>query len=128
MAKNTKSAITMDVYCKLPQGVCFDLRCGERVTLKGRPLSSLVDANGNPAHGTAYGMTTIPSDQWEEIQANYGHMPMFGGDAPVVFASATPKAGEAQANEQAEAKTGFEQVQVDGDNVDKSLKTQPEKA
>lgn len=127
MAKNIKIAATIDVYCKLPQGVCFDLKCG-RVTLKGKPLSSLVDANGNPAHGTAYGMTTIPSDQWDEIQAHYGHMDMFGGDAPVVFAADTPKAGAAQANDQADAKTGFEQVQVDGDNVDKSLKTQPEKA
>ncbi|MDD4700723.1 MAG: hypothetical protein PHI96_00725 [Desulfovibrio sp.] len=125
MAKNTKSAI---VYCKLPNGVCFDLKGGHRVTLKGKPLSSLVDSNGNPAHGTAYGTTTIPTEQWEEIQASYGHMDMFGGDAPVIFAAVTPKAGEAQASEQAEAKTGFEQVQVDGDNVDKSLKTQPEKA
>lgn len=126
MAKNTKIAATIDVYCKMPQGVCFDLKCG-RVTLKGKPLSSLVDGNGNPAPGTAYGVTTIPVDQWEEMTGKYGHMPMFNGEAPVIFA-ATSKDGEAQASEQANVKTGFEQVQVDGANADKGLNTTPEKS
>lgn len=128
MAKTTKTAVTMDVYCKLPLGVSFDLKGGVRVLLKGKPLSSLVDANGNPAHGTAYGVTTISTDQWEEIQAKYGHMAMFAGETPVIFAAATSKAGDAQAGEQAETKTGFEQVEVDGANADKSLATTPEKS
>jgi hypothetical protein len=128
MAKTTKSAVTKDVYCKLPQGVSFDLKGGVRVLLTGKPLSSLVDANGNPAHGTAYGVTTITADQWEELQAKYGHMAMFAGEAPVIFAVDTPKAGETQASEQAEIKTGFEQVEVDGATADKSLNTTPDKS
>ena len=126
MAKNPNITATIDVYCKMPQGVCFDLTCG-RVMIKGKPLSSLVDANGNPAPGTAYGVTTLPAEQWEEMTGKYGHMAMFAKDSPVIFAAPSKK-GDAQANEQANVKTGFEQVQVDGANADKSLNTTPDKS
>lgn len=125
MAKTTNITATIDVYCKMPQGVCFDLTCG-RVMIKGKPLSSLVDANGNPAPGTAYGVTTLTAEQWEEMTGKYGHMAMFAKDSPVIFAAPSKK-GDAQANEQANVKTGFEQVQVDGANADKSLNTTPDK-
>lgn len=125
MAKNPNITVTIDVYCKMPQGVCFDLTCG-RVMIKGKPLSSLVDANGNPAPGTAYGVTTLTAEQWEEMTGKYGHMAMFAKDSPVIFAAPSKK-GDAQANEQANVKTGFEQVQVDGANADKSLNTTPDK-
>lgn len=125
MAKNPNITATIDVYCKMPQGVCFDLKCG-RVMIKGKPLSSLVDANGNPAPGTAYGVTTITAEQWEEMTGKYGHMAMFAKDSPVIFAAPSKK-GDAQANEQANVKTGFEPVQVDGVNADKSLNTTPDK-
>ena len=125
MAKNPNITATIDVYCKMPQGVCFDLTCG-RVMIKGKPLSSLVDANGNPAPGTAYGVTTLTAEQWEEMTGKYGHMAMFAKDSPVIFAAPSKK-GDAQANEQANVKTGFEQVQVDGANADKSLNTTPDK-
>ena len=125
MAKTANITVTIDVYCKMPQGVCFDLKCG-RVMLKGKPLSSLVDANGNPAPGTAYGVTTLTAEQWEEMTGKYGHMAMFAKDSPVIFAAPSKK-GDAQANEQANVKTGFEQVQVDGANADKSLNTTPDK-
>lgn len=126
MAKNPNITVTIDVYCKMPQGVCFDLTCG-RVMIKGKPLSSLVDANGNPAPGTAYGVTTLTAEQWEEMTGKYGHMAMFAKDSPVIFAAPSKK-GDAQANEQANVKTGFEQVQVDGANADKSLNTTPDKS
>ena len=126
MAKTTNITATIDVYCKMPQGVCFDLKCG-RVMLKGKPLSSLVDANGNPAPGTAYGVTTLTAEQWEEMTGKYGHMAMFAKDSPVIFAAPSKK-GDAQANEQANVKTGFEQVQVDGASADKSLNTTPDKS
>lgn len=126
MAKNPNITATIDVYCKMPQGVCFDLTCG-RVMIKGKPLSSLVDANGNPAPGTAYGVTTLTAEQWEEMTGKYGHMAMFAKDSPVIFAAPSKK-GDAQANEQANVKTGFEQVQVDGANADKSLNTTPDKS
>ena len=95
--------------------------------IKGKPLSSLVDANGNPAPGTAYGVTTLTAEQWEEMTGKYGHMAMFAKDSPVIFAAPSKK-GDAQANEQANVKTGFEQVQVDGVNADKSLNTTPDKS
>ena len=126
MAKTTNITATIDVYCKMPQGVCFDLTCG-RVMIKGKPLSSLVDANGNPAPGTAYGVTTLTAEQWEEMTGKYGHMAMFAKDSPVIFAAPSKK-GDAQANEQANVKTGFEQVQVDGASADKSLNTTPDKS
>ena len=126
MAKTANITVTIDVYCKMPQGVCFDLKCG-RVMLKGKPLSSLVDANGNPAPGTAYGVTTLTAEQWEEMTGKYGHMAMFAKDSPVIFAAPSKK-GDAQANEQANVKTGFEQVQVDGANADKNLNTTPDKS
>lgn len=126
MAKNPNITATIDVYCKMPQGVCFDLTCG-RVTIKGKPLSSLVDTNGNPAPGTAYGVTTLTAEQWEEMTGKYGHMAMFAKDSPVIFAAPSKK-GDAQANEQANVKTGFEQVQVDGASADKSLNTTPDKS
>ncbi|MDY0260855.1 MAG: hypothetical protein RBR41_14475 [Desulfovibrio sp.] len=126
MAKTTNITATIDVYCKMPQGVCFDLKCGS-VTIKGKPLSALVDPNGNPAPGTAYGVTTLTAEQWEEITGKYGHMAMFAKDSPVIFAAPSKK-GDAQANEQANVKTGFEQVQVDGANADKSLNTTPDKS
>lgn len=126
MAKTTNITATIDVYCKMPQGVCFDLKCGS-VTIKGKPLSALVDTNGNPAPGTAYGVTTLTAEQWEEITGKYGHMAMFAKDSPVIFAAPSKK-GDAQANEQANVKTGFEQVQVDGANADKSLNTTPDKS
>ena len=126
MAKNPNITVTIDVYCKMPQGVCFDLTCG-RVMIKGKPLSSLVDANGNPAPGTAYGVTTLTAEQWEEMTGKYGHMAMFAKDSPVIFAAPSKK-GDAQANEQANVKTGFEQVQVDGASADKSLNTTPDKS
>lgn len=126
MAKNPNITVTIDVYCKMPQGVCFDLTCG-RVMIKGKPLSSLVDANGNPAPGTAYGVTTLTAEQWEEMTGKYGHMAMFAKDSPVIFAAPSKK-GDAQANEQANVKTGFEQVQVDGANADKNLNTTPDKS
>ena len=126
MAKTANITVTIDVYCKMPQGVCFDLKCG-RVMLKGKALSSLVDANGNPAPGTAYGVTTLTAEQWEEMTGKYGHMAMFAKDSPVIFAAPSKK-GDAQANEQANVKTGFEQVQVDGANADKNLNTTPDKS
>lgn len=126
MAKNPNITATIDVYCKMPQGVCFDLTCG-RVMIKGKPLSSLVDPNGNPAPGTAYGVTTLTAEQWEEMTGKYGHMAMFAKDSPVIFAAPSKK-GDAQANEQANVKTGFEQVQVDGASADKSLNTTPDKS
>ena len=126
MAKTANITVTIDVYCKMPQGVCFDLKCG-RVMLKGKALSSLVDPNGNPAPGTAYGVTTLTAEQWEEMTGKYGHMAMFAKDSPVIFAAPSKK-GDAQANEQANVKTGFEQVQVDGANADKNLNTTPDKS
>ena len=48
-------------------------------------------------------------------------------DSPVIFAAPSKK-GDAQANEQANVKTGFEQVQVDGASADKSLNTTPDKS
>ena len=126
MAKTANITVTIDVYCKMPQGVCFDPTCG-RVMIKGKPLSSLVDANGNPAPGTAYGVTTLTAEQWEEMTGKYGHMAMFAKDSPVIFAAPSKK-GDAQANEQANVKTGFEQVQVDGASADKNLNTTPDKS
>ena len=60
-------------------------------------------------------------------QARTSVKAMFSEDSPVIFAAPSKK-GDAQANEQANVKTGFEQVQVDGASADKSLNTTPDKS
>lgn len=103
----------VDVYCKLPNGLAFDLLDGRRIVLAGVPLSVLVSLDGARLPAGDYGMTTIRGEDWREIRTRYGDMAVFRADSPLVFARSHGKGGDAQAREQEGLRSGFEQVAPD---------------
>lgn len=103
----------VDVYCKLPNGLAFDLLDGRRIVLAGVPLSVLVSLDGAQLPAGDYGMTTIRGDDWREIRTRYADMAVFRADAPLVFARSHGKGGDTQSREQAGLRSGFEQVAPD---------------
>ena len=113
----------LEVFCKIPNGYVFTLSSGKKVTLAGRPLSSLMDSTGKRLPGHDYGVTIVSVADYEEIVARWGKLPMFDKRAPKVFARLRGTGGTQQAEEQKTIKTGFEQIKVDGKDRDKTLQS-----
>ena len=116
-----------DVFCKIPAGMSFPMPDGRRIKLAGVPLSRLMDSQGMALPESGYGKTRLAKEDWEYIRKTWKGHPAFRPGNPVIFARAAGKAGDDQAAEQAEVKTGLEQVKVEGQEKDKGLKTAPSK-
>ena len=114
-----------DVYCKIPAGMTFPLPGGRTVRLAGVPLARLMDSQGRRLPDSGYGKTRVSATDWHYIRKTWNDHPAFRSDNPVIFARPVGKDGDDQAKEQAGVKTGFEQVEVEGRDKARGLKTQP---
>jgi len=124
MSKNDNN---YEVFCKIPAGMTFPMPDGRRIKLSGVPVSRLMDSGGNPLPGSGYGVTRVAADDWDYIKTTWKSHPSFRSDNPIIFARPLGEGGEEQAAEQAEVTTGFEQVEVTGENKAHGLKTTPSK-
>lgn len=89
------------IGCKLPNG-CV-LRVGEtEVILSGANSSNIVGG---------YGLTTVPSDLWDEWLAKYKDCDLVKKNT--VFMQSNMAKAAAQAKEQAEIRTGMEPLNPD---------------
>jgi len=122
---DTENVDSYEVFCKIPAGMTFPMPDKRRIKLSGVPVSQLMDSSGRPLPGHGYGVTTVAADDWKYIKATWKGHPSFRPDNPVIFARPIGKGGEDQAAEQAEVSTGFEQIEVTGQNRAPGLKTEP---
>lgn len=86
------------VGCNLPNGLHLDLQ-GKRVTLNGANSSRIVGG---------YGLTQVDKEFWEAWAKDYADSPLLLNG--LVFAQGSEARASAKASEQAEVKSGFEQL------------------
>lgn len=109
----SKKSTAVVVCMKMPQDQIFRLSGGRTVTLAGKPLSALYDAEGKRMPGAGYGRTYLSAEEWEELLKTYGKMDMFR--LGLIFAEADEASANARAAEQDEVKNGLEQVDPNTD-------------
>ena len=122
MASKKSSVV---VCMKMPQDQIFRLSGGRTITLKGKPLSALYDAEGKRLPGSGFGRTVLPAEAWEELKKTSGRMDMFR--TGLIFAEADEASANARAAEQDEVKNGFEQVDPNTDSKTVTAKADTKK-
>lgn len=101
MAKTARSAKTVSVACKLPQGLHIHLE-GQRDTVK-------LHGSASPYAIAGHGITAgVPVDTWEAIQKQYADARWLKGG--FVFANGNPQDTADEAADNAGNRSGFEPV------------------
>lgn len=98
------------VYCKLPNGIRYDLPDGRRVRLVGMygDERSPLQVSGLQGRDSVlgFGVTTIDAEDWDQILKDHGK-----SDAHVnglIFAAKDDRSGTSEAREKEGEKTGLE--------------------
>lgn len=112
--KDTTTQNTVFVYANLPNGQSFHLP-GRVVTLKGFPVSRLLDVDGNQMPAGQYGVTELPADDWNAVQKIYGQMTLLKSD--LIFVAPSREEGDAMAAERQGLRHGLEPVDPEGDET-----------
>lgn len=97
---------TVTVALNRAQGVKFILGDGRRVEVFGNAVHLRGKEMGELPTGGAFGLTTIPAEDWEEIRRRYGDTRLFTSGR--IFAQATRANVLAQARERADTRHGLE--------------------
>lgn len=97
------------VYLKHPHGIKFPLAGGRDVTLKGN-AEELRGLKSGTLPTSGYGMTEVPSADWEEVLAKYKSMKIF--KSSMVTWANDKSSGKSKTDEHDELKSGFEPMAV----------------
>lgn len=108
MAKKANSQNTVFVYANLPNGQSFRLPNGKSVTLKGYPISKLLDENGTALPAGQYGVTEVEADAWAAVKKIYDTLTVM--QSGVIFAAADRETGDQMAAERSGLRHGLEPI------------------
>lgn len=99
-------ADTVIVCLNRAQGIRYTLKNGQTVDVAGNAVHLRGRDKGVLPTGGAFGMTTVPREAWEEIQATFGETALFKSGR--IFAQTSRASALAQAREHAETRNGLE--------------------
>ena len=99
-------ADTVIVCLNRAQGIRYKLKNGQTVDVAGNAVHLRGRDKGVLPTGGAFGMTTVPREAWEEIQATFGETALFKSGR--IFAQNSRASALAQAREHAETRNGLE--------------------
>lgn len=122
VTQEKKVSKPVKVYCKLPNGIRYDLPDGRRVRLSGfyGDERSPLQVSGLPGRDTVmgFGVTMIEADDWEQIVKDHGKSAAHMNG--LIFAAKDDKSGASEAREKEEEKTGLEPYDPAAHPEDKS--------
>lgn len=122
------SGKTVTVYCKLPHGIRYNLPSGEELRIVGAlgDERSQLQVAGLPGADSVagFGVTrNVSAEAWAWVVEKYGKDAAHRNE--LIFAQEKEKSGNAEAEEKADEKTGFEPIDPSKDpNNDKEANKQ----
>lgn len=99
---------TVIVCLNRAQGIRFTLKSGQTIEVAGNAVHLRGREMGVLPTGGAFGMTAIPREAWEEIQATFGDTALFKSGR--IFAQDSRASAMAQARDYSETRHGLEPV------------------
>lgn len=106
MAPAATGKDTVTVALNRAQGIKFILGDGRRVEIFGNAVHLRGKEMGELPTGGAFGLTTIPAEDWEEIVRRYGDTKLFASGR--IFAQSSRSNVLAQTRDHADTRHGLE--------------------